>query len=75
MRRIDLMQERRIITVEELEFDARLAAWLDQQEAKWQAEHERRGRSATLQEQQNWEIWRDTIVEQEWEQFCRVANR
>jgi hypothetical protein len=63
------MRERRIITAEELEFGARLAAWIDQHEAKWQAEDRRRGRPPTKQEQQYRGMWRDMVEEQEWERF------
>jgi hypothetical protein len=69
MRRIDLMRERHIITVEELEFGARLAAWLDRQEAEWQGNHMRRGRPATKEERDNWAMWRDMVEGQEWERF------
>jgi hypothetical protein len=75
MRRIDLMRERRIITVEELEFGAKLTAWLDQHEAKWQAEDRRRGQPPTKQEQQYRGMWRDMVEEQEWERFYGVVDQ
>jgi hypothetical protein len=58
MRRIDLMRQRRIITVEELEFGARLAGYIDQQETKWIAQDKRRGRLPTKQERDNRALWR-----------------
>ena len=69
MRRIDLLQDRHIITVEELEFSVRLAAWLDQHEAKWMAEDVRRGRPPSKEQLNNRMMWRDMVEEQEWERF------
>jgi hypothetical protein len=69
MRRVDLLQDRHIITVEELEFGARLAAWLDQHEAKWMAEGARRGRPPSKEQSNNRMMWRDMVEEQEWERF------
>jgi hypothetical protein len=73
MRRIDLLQERHIITVEELEFGARLAAWLDQHEAKWMAEDARRGQPPSKEQLSNRTMWRDMVEEQEWERFYGVC--
>jgi hypothetical protein len=72
MCRDDLMQHRRIITVEELEFSAKLAAYLDRHEAAWQAKNIRRGRPATMQERQDFDMWRYMVEEEEWERFCGV---
>lgn len=69
MRRIDLLQERHIITVEELEFGARLAAWLDQHEAKWMAEDARRGRLPSKEQLDNRMMWWNMVEEQAWEGF------
>jgi hypothetical protein len=74
MRRIDLARERRIITVEELEFEARLAVWLDRREAEWQSKNLRRGRSPTKQEQQNFDLWRSVAEEQERERFYGITE-
>lgn len=69
MRRIDLAQTRLIMTAEELEFAARLDAWLDQQEAEWQAQRARRGRPPSKQEWQYFAMWQAMVEEREWERF------
>jgi hypothetical protein len=69
MRRSDLMHDRHIITIEELEFGAKLTAWLDQHEAKWLAKHARRGRPPTKDEWNHFAIWQAMTEEHEWERF------
>jgi hypothetical protein len=69
MRRIDLMRERHIITVEELEFAAKLAGYIDRQEAKWTAEDRRCGRPPTQGERNNRLLWQYMVEEGEWEKF------
>jgi hypothetical protein len=74
MRRIDLMQERHIISVEELEFDAKLTVYKDRQEAKWQAEDARRGHPPSEVERDNRLMWQQMVEEWEWDRFYGVAD-
>jgi hypothetical protein len=56
-----------------LEFGARLAAWLDQHEAKWMAEDAHRGRPPSKKQLNDRMMWRDMVEEQEWERFYGVC--
>jgi hypothetical protein len=74
MRRIDLVRERRIITVEELEFAAKLTLYKDQQEARWQAEDIRRGRPPSEAERDNRLMWQQMVEEWEWDRFYGAVD-
>jgi hypothetical protein len=74
MRRSDLMQKRDVVTVEELEFRAKLAAYLDRHEANWEADDQRCGRPPTRDERNNRAMWQNMIEEQAWDQFYGVAD-